>query len=148
MEHGTPRQLPKKEENDSTKLRIRVAELMRWKFVVHPTTGIGGYWERGTQGRKGYERGDWGSRELAVGLPAYDSDLNACHEFEETLTEWQDREYQTILVRETCCRSHRATAEQRCRAFIAVMEKQDSGEPDLTVEESVTRDTTLAQQAH
>lgn len=130
MELETPRQLPK-EENNSTKLRIRVAELMGWKRCptgdrcwIHLATGF-----HRTPEDKG----------LINPIPAYDSDLDACHEFEQTLSPKEYDKYQSrvwnIAVMETpaggdiqrACLS--ATAEHRSRAFIAVMEKQDSGEP-------------------
>lgn len=59
--------------------RIKIAEVCGWRFVVNPVTQIGGYWENGQQGYEGYLRGDWGSRECAVGLPDYLNDLNAIH---------------------------------------------------------------------
>lgn len=117
-------------ENSLSELRVKVAELCGWRFVVHPTTGIGGYWERGMQGREGYERGDWGSRELAIGLPDYPHDLNACAEFEKMLTAEQRRKYVSRLLCEVSeavpywgCIN--ATAPQRFRAFIAVMEEEE-----------------------
>lgn len=65
--------------------RIKIAEACGWRWMENPTTGIGGYWETGDIGTPNYQRGDWGSRELAVGLPDYFNDLNAMHEAEKML---------------------------------------------------------------
>lgn len=62
-------------------------------------------------------------------IPDYPNDLNACHEFEKTLSREQAVKYRLILARNSdgpkaqyrtveAAMCH-ATAEQRCRAFLA-----------------------------
>lgn len=63
-----------------------------------------------------------GWEEFLVPLPDYCHDLNAMHEAEKVLTEWQDREYRALLVEITCYKEHRATARQRAEAFVSTME--------------------------
>lgn len=98
-----------------SELRIRVAELCGW----HPTPE--GYWTTNPAGQ-------W-----AIELPDYPCDLNACHEFEEAISA-HFLLFESHL-KEICLRDWRgtggdqpycnsfpihATAEQRCRAFVAV----------------------------
>lgn len=119
--------------NDSTKLRIRVAELMGWKITVHPTEPF-----------PNRILGEHENLPWAVQVPNYPNDLNVCHEFEQTLSPKEYDKYQSrvwnIAVMETPAggdiqRAYlSATAEHRSRAFIAVMEKQDSGEPGAVSE--------------
>lgn len=109
--------------DDSTQLRIRVAELCGWTNIKPNGLGSGLCpWV----GNPPFDCiwGDWAK------LPDYPNDLNACHKFEETLTEKQKEGYARRLSCE--CDPKRvgfdwwavfATAEQRCRAFVATMEQ-------------------------
>jgi hypothetical protein len=66
-------------------------------------------------------------------IPDYCNDLNACHEFEKLLTIDQCDQFDYFLFLENNKPEHawpeaaslyefHATAEQRCRAFVATME--------------------------
>jgi len=92
----TPSDLDKLTDDEK---RVKIAILCSWKWVENPVNKIGGYWERGTLGVDGYERGDWGSRELGVGLPDYLSDLNAMNLAEHTLDCSQREKYAETLYR-------------------------------------------------
>lgn len=105
-----------------------------WRWVGNPVTHIGGYWEAGVQGQKGYQRGDWSSHDLGNGLPNYPEDLNACHEMEGVLTDDQLPVYEAWLFRlnnvnpatifaSDTFRIYHATAAQRCEAFLRTIGK-------------------------
>jgi hypothetical protein len=122
---------------DSTKLRIRVAELCGLNPVQTPFTP--------RDAKPGHD-GDWFTPEAAVQMratyprganpkiiPDYCNDLNACHEFEKLLTIDQCDQFDYFLFLENNKPEHawpeaaslyefHATAEQRCRAFVATME--------------------------
>lgn len=111
------------EEQEKT---IKIAETCGWKWV---TPGNGGYWEHGTQGEEGYRRGDWGSRELGIGLPDYFGSLDACAEMRKALkSREQFNDYEEFL-RQAMGRSEwngdpylfDATPEQHCEAFATVL---------------------------
>lgn len=105
-------------ESSLQELRVRVAELCGW-------TGV-----------QVYNGHVYGSRGLAVQMPIrnYCNDLNACAEFEKTLTIEQRRYYVHHLMRlngnlpsnhvypEEIYDIITATAEQRAIAFVATME--------------------------
>ncbi len=112
-------------------LRVKVAELCGWKQIA---TELEMKFFGGPQQRETDEAVS------SFMLPDYPNDLNACAEFEKTLTDHQLRIYgdqlQEILrwyivgyieqdyranfvkLAKIAC----ATAEQRCRAFVATME--------------------------
>lgn len=122
------------EKNKSTvetqnALRVRVAELCGWTHLsdiidIIPTRRH--WWPPGKQN-------SLDSRDLTY-LPDYPNDLNACAEFEETLTPNQlwyyDHRLSEIVEKERPCSTFNqrqdylwhATAKQRCRAFVKVME--------------------------
>lgn len=50
-------------------------------------------------------------------LPDYPEDLNACVDFEKTLTDDQLKTYDGWLITIAGTRSRRATAKERCEAF-------------------------------
>lgn len=101
-------------------LRVKVGELLGWTpakstgFVVH-----------------GWKSPD-GKQFCTLGqLPNWPKDLNACAEFEKGLTENQRYDYIALVLGKSwgdvwtsadAFNLCHATAEQRCRAFIAVME--------------------------
>lgn len=94
-------------------IRLRVAELLGWRRCENRKNQ--GTW----YGQRPPEYNGWSL------LPDYPNDLNACHEMEETLNEsGQDRftYLLSILVGEGNAgyrwRFARATARQRCEAFI------------------------------
>lgn len=68
----------------------------------------------------GYHVPKCGCGENLVYRTNYHGSLDACAEFEETLTEWEDREYRHNLITETFCKEHRATASQKCKCFLEV----------------------------
>ena len=104
-------------------IRIKVAELLRWKnirvdwdyFDYQDDTGLVATNEIG----------------YTLPLPDYPRDLNACFEMEETLDDSQKDSFEYVLgivigpSRERW-RWHllHATARQRCEAFIAVKERE------------------------
>lgn len=115
--------------NGQMELRAKVAELCGWKKEVTPFK------------RHGHEL--WGLPNTQLdqawwhpdiagcrGLPPdYPSDLNACAEFEKGLNDNQRVAYLRHLIGRThiigeITAAIFATAEQRCRAFIATMEGQ------------------------
>lgn len=114
---------PRQIESDLNSLRVKVAKLCGWKF-----SHISKWSDRPVY---------WVPHDLArtTELPNYPSDLNACAEFEKECPD-RRRTYMDALCAEVkasnlgsghfdyadleavAC----ATAEQRCRAFVAVME--------------------------
>ncbi len=54
-------------------------------------------------------------------IPDYLNDLNAMHEAEKILTEYQDREYRSHLILATGSGEHRATATQRAEEFLRTL---------------------------
>lgn len=106
-------------------LRVKCAELCGWKYV-HPKDWKTELESRGLHTNSHEALTNAGFRHKIYAFPHdlldYCRDLNAMHEAEKTLTEWQDREYRDALITETVCKEHRATARQRCIAFIKVKE--------------------------
>jgi hypothetical protein len=108
---------------EELKLRVKVAELCGFKDLVW----FSGELHHGPHGLN------------AAVVPDYPNDLNACHEFEEGLADCDKNFYVIHLSKEiglagriagitgstvTAFKFAHATAEQRCRAFIATMEKE------------------------
>jgi hypothetical protein len=124
--------------DDSTKLRIRVAELCGWD------------WDENSAWNPVGQRHDRNHHPFANEpdgislLPDYPNDLNACHEFEKwLLSQSKINKRETPFhhyfheLHKVCANSDEfdapmkaenwavtATAEQRCRAFVATMEHQ------------------------
>ena len=110
-------------------LRIRVAELLGWTNICEESH---------------YSYDDMEHCDVLCGVsktgckdevPNYPRDLNACHKMEETLTDIQFCKYVQILCGHTTTgikiqwggpdagRACRATARQRCEAFIIAKEE-------------------------
>lgn len=118
----------KSESLDSTALRIRVAELRGWKRVGRSNPSHDCYYAKGLRSVP------------AEYLPNYPGDLNAIAEAEKVLDSlptdtrslwldllalqltWPDVANAADLRFELQYLTARATAEQRCRAFVATME--------------------------
>ena len=102
------------DELSAAEKRIKVAELCGYNFLIPPENCGLGQWNDS----------EWNAVDE---LPDYLSDLNACHEFEKQVPESKELEYTDAL---SCLVSHksgydnlwRATAEQRCKAFVLTME--------------------------
>jgi hypothetical protein len=118
MEYATAATATQKEQPDSDmeKLRIWVAELLNRRCEYHNEVHYSGF-----------------ALTKRCVIPDYPSDLNACHEFEEQFRNdcaiWMD--YMALLVgkpwhfaweADEVWGAVHATAEQRCRAFVATME--------------------------
>jgi hypothetical protein len=109
-------------------LRVKVAELLGWTdFGYRPVNlafdaFVG--WPPNAEESTGHH----------LPVPDYPNDFNACHEFEEAMTEEQRYNYTLTLLRlprigyggtepMACCFPVlHATAEQRCLAFVKTME--------------------------
>lgn len=106
------------------RIRIAIAESMGWSFQ-----GITGFISYGYKDKK------------AVTVPDYPNDLNACHEFEKTLTPDQgaifERHLESICQRALIisgtthwlkfkCVS--ATAPQRCEAYLRTLNKWEEAQ--------------------
>ena len=98
-------------------IRIKVAELLGWRpYSANKNKDPKELWLRDTYSNV---------------LPKYSTDLNACHEMEETLNDSQKDNFEYVLGivigsgRERW-RWHllHATARQRCEAFIAAKERE------------------------
>jgi len=123
------------EQNESSlrKLRVRVAELCGWRYPLDRSESKPPY-EMNEPSALRYKR-------LARTIPDYCNDLNACAAFEKTMTEDQGVQFRLCLMfnsdgprstfRSVEAALCHATAEQRCRAFVAVMESAPSV-PSLT----------------
>lgn len=124
-------------------LRVKVAKLLGWTKGDHYEEGFGGSntltrlvtgWHnaKGTFYRK---------------LPDFPSDLNACREFEEALTDNQRYDYVAYVIgkawgdvwtSDDAFALCHATAEQRCRAFVALHMEGSSVEPKETKSDSAS----------
>lgn len=110
-------------ESDLNSLLVKVAELCGWTEVAGGSRGdpCERIWRKNGVGFRWYE------------LPRYPSDLNACAAFEKMLTAEQCELYQAYLSygEGYIDDGYAATefvfhtpAEQRCRAFVAVMDEK------------------------
>lgn len=111
--------------------RVKVAELCGWEKASQES--MEAYWRLGHPKATWYWMHEFGDVQPIEHLPDYLNDLNACHEFEELIpkdkeykwehllgsivgAEWIDYEgwFETVPFL-------RATAEQRCKAFVLTM---------------------------
>lgn len=109
--------------DDLSKLRIRVAELCGWEKDI----GVG---------RNNTEIITWHHSSSGLfynenQLPDYPNDLNACREFEETIRGHSDTRWSIYCdhlaeLTESLHEAIHATAEQRCRAFVALHDAQEA----------------------
>lgn len=127
--------------DEQTALRVKVAELCGENVAADAGFLRGSYrvfrFKTGVEWRaEGEEPWNW--------TPDFPNDLNACAEFEKGLSEDQQLAYTkelSMLTRNgwaifgnhimTLFPLLHATAEQRCRAFIATMEASKTHEPDV-----------------
>lgn len=99
--------------------RIAIAEACGWKNCVGDSGFVTRY------------KGTPSETTVRVTLPDYLNDLNACHEFEKTLTDPLRKKYQSVLIAEVIGWiaydneriSIHATAAQRCEAFLRTIGK-------------------------
>lgn len=84
-------------------------------------------------------------------IPNYTSDLNACHEMEKVLTDYQYDEFYDIICRMyemVDARTTSATAAQRCEAFLMAMglwvESDESDSDALKREDSPSKSAACA----
>ena len=98
---------------------VKVAERLGWVWTPLNGNPHSFSWEQ-----KVFARACWvppgGQSHRPVFLPPFATSLDACSQFERTLTEWEDREYRDILIKATCCAEHRASPRQRCIAYLKV----------------------------
>lgn len=92
-------------------INIKIAELQGYDFDPECARG---WWSRGR-----WVQAPNGELLFRHGIPNYAADLNACHEFEKTLTGEQWYEYDKLLPLRDPQKSH-CTARQRCEAFLRV----------------------------
>jgi hypothetical protein len=108
-------------------LRIKVAELRGWTRIGPGHDCVNG---RQVDVLVGYTPKNDPDDRVTV-IPDYPKDLNACHEFEGTLTYNQCSRYEDVLLliwkrgtmycHADAMRCH-ITARQRCEAFVETME--------------------------
>ncbi len=91
------------------KQRIAIAEACGWRWEENHISGMATWYKPHQEGPT--------TDEIAY-PPDYLNDLNAMHEAENMLTEWQDREYRDALIKSTCCAEHRASAMHRAESFL------------------------------
>jgi len=102
--------------------RIKVAELCGFGRIHVDTIWMG------TEGSRDALFGDI-RKSVAVEIPDYLNDLNACHEFSKLINRGSSQTiYQHHMVeiqgtrgRDRAWEFHNATAEQRCKAFVLTM---------------------------
>jgi hypothetical protein len=108
-------------------LRIKVAKLLGWTRIGPGYDCVNG---RQVDVLVGYTPKDDPNDRVTV-IPDYPNDLNACHEFEGTLTAKQCAVYESALIYiwkrgKMHCPADgmqfHATARQRCEAFVETME--------------------------
>lgn len=97
--------------NSDKATKVAIAERVGWK--------LNDDWRRPGIG-KWYEKKGEPARRL-VRLPDYLNDLNACAEFEATLTDRQYESYRQELYFVAGSNDIRATARDRCAAFVKTM---------------------------
>lgn len=99
---------------NNEQLRIAVAEALGWEFQDRQP--IRGWLSPSGKFRSGHGRNV---------LPNWPEDLNACHEFEEGLTDIESCRYTQILCGgEDAWRACHATARQRCIALLETLKKK------------------------
>ena len=94
-------------------IRIKVSELLEWKNIRVDRAYFDHYDDTGlvATNEVGY----------TLPLPDYPQDLNACHDMEKTLMDYEADTYIEWLNKMWC--DFRATARQRCEAFILTREE-------------------------
>lgn len=110
-------------------LRIKVAEACGWEAKRIENQGIlttlWCWWNKGLKRPACRCENHYSQNDAAIHLPNYPEDLNACAEFEKTLDQFQGDKYMQLILEERGGLEHntpfdtfRATAEQRCIAFL------------------------------
>jgi len=100
--------------------RIKIAELCGYKAQEGRVDGLG---------RPFLRLGETGRYLHISEIPDYLNDLNACHEFEELIVGDVEKELRYLghlneATRDNKLGMFRATAEQRCKAFVLTMEAE------------------------
>lgn len=101
-------------------LRVKVAELCGWERGPKKEIKCGLWFPVMSCWHKKCDKDNWQDEP-----PNFPHDLNACHEMEEALTSQQLYDYSESLWYECAgfVEAVRATARQRCEAFVKAMEE-------------------------